>query len=276
LASHQGIVGLEQLSTMYDVPTGITEMKFPFKWAESDSTEGLPIAADLPQLTGAQIAGLVRGKRVGGDFYQFARANHHRVVFGLLDVAGNCDENRPIVVAASTAFRELAPACFGDEEVNEADAMMEFCHRLNGDIRKSARGVRTCAAFLGCYNEELGTVCYINAGHTPGLLRYGSDVSALPATGMPLGLFSASTYEAPTAAVPVRGGLLLVSRGVVEATAKKEEFGLDRLTESFQKMPLSSAEEVAKSTLREVEQFAPAASKQNDLTALALVRPGRN
>lgn len=234
-----------------------------------------PSTAELPDLAGADIAGLVRGKRVGGDFYQFARANHHRMVFGLLDVAGNCDENRPIVEAARAAFGELAPSCLGDSDVNEADAMMEFCHHFNTRIRKAAQGVRSCAAFLGCYNEELGTVCYINAGHTPGLLRYGLDVSQLPATGMPLGLFSASTYEAPTAAVPPGGGLLLVSRGVVEATHKRDEFGIARLTECFQQVELTGAKDVACAALQAVERFAPAAAQQNDLTSLALVRPLR-
>jgi len=202
-------------------------MKFSFKRAEAPS--GGPAVAELPQLGGAEIAGLVDGHRVGGDFYQYVRANPRRVVFGLLDVAGDSNENRPIVVAANDTFREKGPACLANDEVNEADAMMEFCQELNQSIRGAARGVRTCAAFLGCYNEELGTVCYINAGHTPGLLRYDGSVSELPATGMPLGLFAASTYEAPTVAVPKGGALLLASRGVVEASRKREEFGLQRL-----------------------------------------------
>ena len=154
--------------------------------------------------------------------------------------------------------------------------MMEFCHALNTSIRKAASGVRSCAAFIGCYNEELGTVCYVNAGHTPGLLRFNSDVSELPATGMPLGLFSASTYEAPTAAVPRGGALLLVSRGVVEASRKKEEFGLQRLKQSFEQTPLTSAKQVASAALQAVQQFTDSSATKNDLTTLALVRPARS
>jgi len=247
-------------------------MKFSFKRAAVPSN-GTTVA-ELPELSGAEIAGLVHGHRVGGDFYQYVRASPQRVVFGLLDVAGDCDENRPIVVAANEAFQEKGPACLANDEINEADAMMEFCQELNQSIRSAAKGVRTCAAFLGCYNEALGTVCYINAGHTPGLLRYDDSVSELPATGMPLGLFSGSTYEAPTVAVPKGGALLLASRGVVEATQKKEEFGLQRLKEHFQKAPLNSAHQVALSALEAVRQFAQSAAEQNDLTTLAVVRPG--
>jgi serine phosphatase RsbU (regulator of sigma subunit) len=249
----------------------VTSMKFSFKRAEASSNG--PTVAELPQLTGAEIAGLVHGHRVGGDFYQYVRANPQRVVFGLLDVAGDSNENRPIVVAANDTFRAKGPACLANDEINEADAMMEFCQELNQSIRGAAKGVRTCAAFLGCYNEALGTVCYINAGHTPGLLRYDGSVSELPATGMPLGLFAASTYEAPTAAVPKGGALLLASRGVVEAAHKREEFGLQRLKEHFEKTPLTSAHQVALSALEAVRQFAQSAAEQNDLTTLAVVRP---
>jgi len=246
-------------------------MKFSFKRAEVASRR--PSVAELPELAGAEIAGLVHGHRVGGDFYQFVRASPQRVVFGLLDVAGDCHENRPVVAAAREAFQAKGPACLANDEVNEADAMMEFCQELNQSIRRAAKGVRTCAAFLGCYNETLGTVCYINAGHTPGLLQYDSSISELPASGMPLGLFSASTYEAPTVAVPKGGALLLASRGVVEATRKREEFGLQRLKAHFEGMPLASAHQVALSALEAVCQFAQSAAEQNDLTALAVVRP---
>jgi serine phosphatase RsbU (regulator of sigma subunit) len=251
-------------------------MRFSFSRPDTSSLTREPTVAELPALSGADIAGLVHGKRVGGDFYQFARANSERVVFGLLDVAGDSVENRGIVEAARETFRAKGPACFASEEMNEADAMMEFCQELNSSIRRAASGVRTCAAFIGCYNESLGTVCYVNAGHTPGLLRYDSDVSELPATGMPLGLFSASTYEAPTAAVPRGGALLLVSRGVVEASRKREEFGLPRVKQQFEQVPLTTAQGVASAALQWVREYTQADAVKNDLTTLALVRQPRS
>src|SRR5271166_5978748 len=269
-----GAIGFIIGCTSGDATRGAT-MKFPFRRFDVTAVATEPKAADLPELAGAEIAGLVHGHRVGGDFYQFARANAERVVFGLLDVAGDCNENRGIVEAAREAFREKGPACLANDEINEADAMMEFCQEINRSIRSAAKGVRTCAAFLGCYNEALGTVCYVNAGHTPGLLRYDSSVSELPATGMPLGLFSACTYEAPTAAVPKGGALLLVSRGVVEAAQKREEFGLQRLKQQFGLTPLTSAHGVASAALQAVRHYAQAAAAQNDLTTLALVRPSK-
>jgi serine phosphatase RsbU (regulator of sigma subunit) len=230
-----------------------------------------PSAAAFPELSGADIAGVIHGQRVGGDLYHFLRANRCRVVFGLLDVAGRREENHNIVDAARQTFQELGNAKFLHEEVNEADAMMEFCLELNLSIRRAANGVRSCAAFLGCYNEELGTICYVNAGHTPGLLRDASGITELPASGLPLGLFAASTYEAPTAALQRGASLLLVSRGVVEASSRKREFGLDRVKQHFTSASSQDAHTIATHILGAVAQFAEGAP-QNDVTALALLR----
>jgi len=228
--------------------------------------------AEFPPLSGADIAGVVQGARIGGDLYHFLRVNRSRVIFGLLDVAGRREENQSIVDAARRTFQEVGQQKFAYEEVNEADAMMELCLELNLSIRKAAAGVRSCAAFVGCYNEELGTICYSNAGHTPGLLRDPSGITVLPATGLPLGLFSASTYEAPTAALQKGASLLLVSRGVVEAARKKEEFGLDRVKVRFENAPQDNANEIATTIVDAVQQFLGAPPEHNDVTALALVR----
>lgn len=247
-------------------------MKLGFQNSRGERLPGAPSRAEFPPLSGAEIAGRVQGHRVGGDFYHFLRANRSRVVFGLLDIAGRYEENQGIVEAAQRTFQRVGQERFGYEEINEADAMMEFCLELNLRIRRAAAGVRSCAAFLGCYNEELGTICYANAGHTPGLLREGEDIVELPATGLPLGLFSASTYEAPTAALAPGASLLLVSRGVAEASGKQEEFGLERVKQEFLQASRHSADQIANQILNAVQQFMRKPARQNDMTALALVR----
>ncbi len=218
---------------------------------------------------------MVHGARMGGDFYHFMRTTPHRVVFGLLDVAGQRTENQHIIAATREAFKEAARSRFGNEDINEADAMMEFCMDLNAAIRRSASAICVCAAFIGCYSEDFGTICYVNAGHTPGLLRHGNEVVELRATGLPLGLFAASTYEAPTAFVAPGSALLLASRGVVEAMRRKEEFGLSRVKEHFAGIPMESANVIASSVLDSVRQHMGASATTNDLTTLALVRAAR-
>ena len=251
-------------------------MKLSFQREPEAASVAVTTQADFPVVSGADIAGMVQGQRVGGDLYHFLRANPNRVIFGLLDIAGSHEENHKIVSAARQTFQNLGSERFADGEINEADTMMEFCLELNLSIRRAAAGVRSCSAFLGCYNEELGTICYANAGHTPGLLRDPSGITELPATGLPLGLFSASTYEAPTAALQPGASLLLVSRGVVEAAYRKEEFGLERVKHQFERSSEESAKQVATAILEGVQEFMRAAPVQNDFTALALVRAAKS
>jgi len=231
-----------------------------------------PLHSDVPALRHAEIAAIYHGLRVAGDFYEFLRASPSRVLFGLFDIAGRREDTRDILIAAQRTFRTLAPELFADEDLNEPVAMIELSQQLNRTILGCA-GVRSCPAFIGCYNEDLGTVCYANAGHTPALLRDQTGITPLDATGLPLGLFSHTTRSASTCALTPGAVLLVVSRGFVEAECEGEEFGLEGTKSSLQEAPLtSSAPELCLTILRAVQQFAQTAPKHNDVTALALLR----
>lgn len=220
----------------------------------------------------ADMAAIYHGERMGGDFYDFLRVAPHLVLFGLLDVAGLHQENQNIVAAAQKTFRDLGTDLFSRDDINEANAMIELSLQINRTIMQAAQGVRSCPAFVGCYNETLGTVCYSNAGHTPALLRDHSGVTELPATGLPFGLFSHVTHDAPTAALEAGAALLLVSRGVTESKCGGEEFGLERVKQCFERVPATSAENLCSNILDSVEVFTCKPPTENDVTALALIR----
>jgi serine phosphatase RsbU (regulator of sigma subunit) len=229
------------------------------------------VQGETPALQGADMAVAYFSSRAGGDLHDFLRVSPHRFLFGLLDVAGKRETSGPVLQAAQTCFRSAAEHLFHDSELNESDAMIELARRLNLEIMRAAGGVRSCPAFAGCYNEELGTVCYINAGHTPGLLRDHTSVVELPATGLPLGLFSLAPTDARIVGLGPKSSLAIVSRGVVEAESKKTEFGLDGVKSVMQTGP-SSAKDLSRGILLRVQDFMHAAPKHNDVTALTLMR----
>ena len=229
-----------------------------------------PLHCSVPALRDAEIAAVYYDHRMAGDFYEFLRAGPSRVLFALLDMAGRRSEVGETLVAAQKTFRTLAPKLFGGEDFNETAAMTDLCHQMNHTILRD--GVRSCPAFIGCYNEDLGKICYANAGHTPGMLRDGTGITLLEATGLPLGLFSLTPQSASTRALAPGAVVLAVSRGIVEAEYGGEEFGLDRTRKAFQQAGAHGAHGLCLDILQAIQNFTRVAPTHNDVTALVLAR----
>ncbi len=209
--------------------------------------------------------------QAGGDFHDFIRVAPTRLVFGMLDVAGKRESNAPVLEAAKACFHASAEEIFSTPDLNESEAMIELSRRLNLEIMRAAGGVRSCPAFAGCYNEELGTLCYVNAGHTPALLKDETSVTELPATGLPLGLFSLAPTDARIVGLGSKGTFAVVSRGVVEAESKNSEFGLKGV-KGVMRSEATSERALSRRILEEVQSFLHTPPKHNDVTALTLMR----
>lgn len=238
-----------------------------------------PVPTLFPKIEGADIAAAFVGKRVAGDFYDSIRVSPERVLFGMLDVAGRREDNRGLLTAAQEIFRSLGGKLFSRSDLNESDAMTELALSINRHLIESSSGVHPCPAFIACYHEKFGTLCYTNAGHTPGLLRDSSGITELTSTGLPLGLFSHATCDAPTVGIEKGAALLLVSRGLVECASEDngtEEFGLQRVKQLLQSAPLTSAQALCTSILNAVDQYGAQSPCHDDRTALALIRSAGN
>jgi serine phosphatase RsbU (regulator of sigma subunit) len=236
-----------------------------------------PVPGEFPKIDGAEIAATTYGQRVAGDFYDSLRVSPERILFGLLDVAGRRENNQLILSAAQRIFRTLGTELFSPPDLNEAEAMSTLCLRLNRGIMEAAAAIHSCPAVLGWYHERFGTLCYTNAGHTPGLLRDSTGVVELASTGLPLGLFSHATCDAPTIVLEKGSVLLLVSRGVVEGKCKDDkaedlEFGLERVREHLLAGPSRNAQAISAAILNAVGEFTCEPLVPDDMTALAFGR----
>jgi serine phosphatase RsbU (regulator of sigma subunit) len=235
-----------------------------------------PAPTVFPQIAGADIAAVFTGKRVAGDFYDSIRTSPERVLIGLLDVAGRREDNRYILNHAQEIFRTSGVELFSKADINEADAMTDLCLRLNRGLIDICCGVHSCPAFIACYHEKFGTLCYTNAGHTPGLVRDHTGVSELPATGLPLGLFSHATTEAQTIGLENGAALLLVSLGLVECEGhshgSRGTLGIDRIKQILQTTDTSTARSLCTAVVDTASQFGAKIPACDDRTALALVR----
>lgn len=246
-----------------------------------------PLRAEPPALANSEVAAKYRSARVGGDFYDYMTAGPSRLAFIVLDIAGKRDEALHVASQVQELFRRRVPELFSDSDMNEAEATTELLVDVNHRIIEASGGVRCAAAFLGVYDDALGTMFYINAGHTPALLRDPEGVTRLSAQGPPLGLFSHTTNDALMSVLRPGSALLVVSKGLVEARVGSKDYGVERAEKALQKVDLQTAAGVCESALNDVSDFLvnstgafrlPFSRKDsadnpfNDHTALALVR----
>ncbi len=248
-------------------------MKIPFKRSSKDGQQlRQPVSTKVPLMDGTSIAAVYRAARVGGDFFDFVTTESGKLVFLLVDIAGKRDQAMNIAAAVQDHFRADAAEQMGPAEINHAEAISELLLDLNRTIIESSGGVRCAPAFLGCYEEALGMLWYVNAGHPAALVRDEHGVTMLESNGIPLGLFSHATHDAQICVVGPGAAVILASKGLVEARHKREEFGIERLKEAVLSAPMDDARSLCQVVIDAVNQYTRNADGQNDATALAMVR----
>src|SRR5438876_8821247 len=249
-------------------------MKLPFLNHYAERELRKPAPASLPQMEILLVAAQYRGARKGGDFFDFIQPVQSRLVFTMLDIAGKRDEALNIAAFVQDKLRVAVPKTLGIGDVNEAEAVSNLNILINRTIMEAAGGVRCAPAFIASYDEALGTLTYINSGHTPALVLDGNSVSQLKASGVPLGLFSHAVTDAQLCVLGPGSILLLVSKGLVESrTAFHKEFGIERVEEVLKTGNFSTAFQLCSSLLGAVEAYTKNNDPENDVTTVAFMRP---
>lgn len=247
----------------------------------------LPRPAVLPNRDDLSVSALYRGSRLGGDYFDFVPINGTRMLFLLSDVAGQRDEAMDVAAALQDILAERARALLEDEDANVSDAVTALALELNRTVIQAAGGVRPAPTFLGCLDEQFGLLHYINAGHTPALVRSSSETVQLDSTGLPFGLFSHATHDAAVSVVASGSSIVLVSKGVIEATSGKQEFGAQRVREILETRQFFSAQQLCHDILESAVKFSDQPSRfgpqfsiagfrgnhdPNDMTIVCLMR----
>jgi serine phosphatase RsbU (regulator of sigma subunit) len=261
-------------------------MKIPFQSSPS-STANLrkPEPTELPEMNSAEVAALYRAARVGGDFYDFVRVES-KLLFVLLDIAGKRQTALHIAAAAQDVFRAQGKSLFAGGHIEDSEAITRLLLEMNRAIMAAAGGVVCAPAFLGCFDESINTLTYINAGHTPAVLKDEVGILTLAANGLPLGLFSHATHDSQFCALDLGAAVVLVSKGVIETKGASDEFGIERVQNIVNNGGFTSPEQICKAILEAVEAYEKRPSRfgpslyipgfgdhePNDLTTLVLMR----
>lgn len=259
-------------------------MRLPFQSSAPAVATRQPRPPFVPEVAGASIGARYCEDRTGGDFYDFALTPSGRLLVLMADIAGKRDQTFAIAAAMQDLFHTRGPALFPGGDGNESLALTELALDLNRGIMQAASGVRCTAAFLVCYDSQLGTAWWVNAGHIPGLhLAPNGDTHELPASGIPFGLFSHTPHDAQLLVLQPGACMLLASKGLVEIRQGSREFGIAGVTAAAATNDRAAAKELCQAVLDASDRFiaeAPArriplpgkTSRHPDRSALAIIR----
>jgi sigma-B regulation protein RsbU (phosphoserine phosphatase) len=200
---------------------------------------------------------------VSGDYCDLIPAEDGSVYFMVGDVSGKGVAASMLMAHLNATMRVLTGLGLHLVEIVERASRL-FCEST----------LSTHFATLVCGRaDKNGKVEICNAGHLPPLMGRGSDVSAIEATGLPLGLFCSEEFSIQKLDLEKTDLLLLYTDGLSEAeNSLGEEFGMQRLIEIVQSRHAQTALEIVRSCVSKWSDFRSGIPAMDDLTVMAIER----
>jgi serine phosphatase RsbU (regulator of sigma subunit) len=180
--------------------------------------EQLKLAAELqrrllPSVPGEALnyrwcASMVPAYEVGGDFYDFVELSDDAVLVILGDVSGKGIPAALMQSALKILFRVHATS---------TTDLAVLAARISVGLREETGGLPYATAILARFERTPARMTFVNAGHPPGFLIRDREPIALGSTGMPLGLWADTSYEALSVDLYPGDMGVFVTDGVTEA-----------------------------------------------------------
>jgi len=205
---------------------------------------------------------------VGGDYLDFFRAPSGEQIMIVADVAGKGLTSAMIASSFRAAFRAMIMARIPLAEVAQQLNALSYAE---GPETRS----RYVTAILFRLDPEENLLEVVNAGHNPALLwtTTKNGPALLGASGTPIGLQPSAKYASEKYELQEGSRLLAYTDGLTEVFRGDEEFGLDRLIDTFRSGPLD-AEAALDNIWTTLETFTTEPEQRDDMTALVLLRQG--
>ena len=229
----------------------------------------------MPSIPGYSVAARSRAcYSVGGDYLDIVTEPDGSHLLVVADVAGKGLASALVCTAFRSAFRALA---------HQSLTLRELAGRLSQqhwDEGSEARRRYVTAIFLRL-DASSGEMEFVNAGHNPAFLVTDGDPSVrlIEASGTPLGMLPGSRYNIERVPIAPGSRILLYTDGLTEVFRGEDEFGQERLMETFQgtETPETSdssqaAEQALSSLWTTIDTFSEGAPQQDDMSAIALCR----
>ena len=236
-------------------------LEYELSLASSIQEQLLP--REQPKVPGYDIFGLsVPCELIGGDFYDFIPAPSGRLGLGIADGAGKGVPGALLMAIAHTALHV---------HTEHITSPREILTRTNRQLCARSRPGQFVTLFYGLLAPLTATFTYANAGHNaPLLLRQGQWL-ALEAEGIILGVDENASFEQREVTLEEGDLLALYTDGVTEAINDADQlFGTDRLKAVLAANARASSEEIARTVVAAVTDFARGQPQHDDITLVLL------
>lgn len=207
------------------------------------------------QAPGAGIESLTYSARcrqvraLGGDCYDVFSLPHNCLGLAVGDASGKGLAAAPMISNVQSSLRTAASFA-----ANDAAAVLDA---VNRQVHASSRADRYATLFFGVFDEATRVLRYVNAGHNqPLVIRADGSVIRLEPSGLPVGIFSDSTYE--EGKIVLRAGDLIVAYtdGIVEAfNAVGEDWGVQGLLNAVAKCDGRTPDEIVDAIFASLDDF---------------------
>ena len=245
---------------------------------ESDLDSARNVQRSLLPQTMPQIPGYTLAMRsvtcyaVGGDYLDILPMTNDSTTIVVADVAGKGLASALVGTSFRSAFRAM---------VNAGLPLLEVATKINllhyGEGEEARR--RYVTAFFMQLDSLSHVLHVVNAGHNPAFLIYPPDqpseatrIVKIGASGTPVGLLPFSSYTLETHPFPPGSRLLVYTDGLTEVFRGEEEFGEERLLDSFSTADSVQSVEVLDSLWATLDEFSDGQEQSDDMTALVLLR----
>lgn len=148
----------------------------------------------------------------------------------------------------------------------------ELVERANRLFCESTLAQHYATVVCGRATAE-GRIEIANAGHCPPLLLRRGEVTSLPATGMPVGMFANVGFAAESLRLEPGDVLFLHTDGLSEGrNVRQEEYGLERAATVLAHSEAGCAADLIDACLRDLRAFQAGTPAADDLTLMAIRR----
>ncbi|MCL1836130.1 MAG: SpoIIE family protein phosphatase [Treponema sp.] len=208
-------------------------------------------------------ATMIPAREVGGDFYDFYMLDRNNLAVVIADVSGKGIPAALFMVITKTIIRDCT---FSDSPKSVFEIVnKKLCE--NNDSRMFV------TAIMGIFNIPSGRFVYVNAGHTPPLLRRGDGdfnyFSTKPC--IVLGFIENPDYREVEIMLEPGDAIYFYTDGVTEAmNADRELFSEKRLLASINRCKEFPPKDMLSSIKRDIDIFTGETEQSDDITMLAL------